>query len=235
MVKQKFSRGRIEIFVPRQELENIKMKVNMPLAREYFKALTTLKDELSISDDIGINMLASQRDVFMIDEPEIDISGFNEALESAVGELNSTREEEGRNLIADMKERVRLIEEHTAKIEQKRAEFTASAVDRLRERLKEFLGDMQVDESRIIQETAILIEKSDITEEIVRIKSHLKLFKETLTSGDTVGKKLDFIIQELRRETNTIGSKAQAFEIANNVVEIKHELEKIREQVQNLQ
>ena len=235
MVKQKFSRGRIEIFVPRQELENIKMKVNMSLAREYFKALTTLKDELSISDDIGINMLASQRDVFMIDEPEIDISGFNEALESAVGELNSTREEEGRNLIADMKERVRLIEEHTAKIEQKRAEFTASAVDRLRERLKEFLGDMQVDESRIIQETAILIEKSDITEEIVRIKSHLKLFKETLTSGDTVGKKLDFIIQELRRETNTIGSKAQAFEIANNVVEIKHELEKIREQVQNLQ
>lgn len=235
MVKQKFSRGRIEIFVPRQELENIKMKVNMSLAREYFKALTTLKDELSISDDIGINMLASQRDVFMIDEPEIDISGFNEALESAVGELNSTREEEGRNLIADMKERVRLIEEHTAKIEQKRAEFTASAVDRLRERLKEFLGDMQVDESRIIQETAILIEKSDITEEIVRIKSHLKLFKETLTAGDTVGKKLDFIIQELRRETNTIGSKAQAFEIANNVVEIKHELEKIREQVQNLQ
>ncbi len=235
IVKQRFSRGRIEILVPRQALDNIKMKVNMPLAREYFRALTTLKDELSISDTIGINLLAAQRDVFMVDEPEIDISGFNEALEKAVDDLDRTRKEEGRNLVADMTERLLLVETYTEKIEQIRADFTATAVDRLRERLSEFLGDMQIEESRIIQEAAILVEKADITEEIVRIKSHLNLFRETLSAGGTIGKKLDFIIQELRRETNTIGSKAQTFEIANNVVEIKHELEKIREQVQNVQ
>ena len=234
-VKKKFSRGRIEIYVRKQETDNIKLKVNKHLAREYYNALVSLRDELSISDNIRIDVLASQRDIFLPDEPEIDASGFYATLEAALEELNKTRVEEGENLIHDITERIRLIEQYTANIEQKRAEFTATARERLYERLKEFLGDMQIDESRLIQETAILVEKSDITEEIVRIKSHLGQFKETLKSGDTIGKKLDFIIQELRREINTIGSKAQDSGIANNVVEVKHELEKIREQIQNLQ
>ena len=224
IVKKKFSRGRIEIYVRKQEADNIKLKVNKPLAREYYNALVSLRDELSISDNIRIDVLASQRDIFLLDEPEIDISGFYATLEAALEELNKTRVEEGENLIHDITERIRLIEQYTANIEQKRAEFTATARERLYERLKEFLGDMQIDESRLIQETAILVEKSDITEEIVRIKSHLGQFKETLKSGDTIGKKLDFIIQELRREINTIGSKAQDSGIANNVVEVKHEI-----------
>ncbi|GBD95661.1 MAG TPA: YicC family protein [Nitrospirae bacterium] len=235
IVKKKFSRGRIEIYVRKQEADNIKLKVNKPLAREYYNALVSLRDELSISDNIRIDVLASQRDIFLLDEPEIDISGFYATLEAALEELNKTRVEEGENLIHDITERIRLIEQYTANIEQKRADFTATARERLHERLKEFLGDMQIDEYRLIQETAILVEKSDITEEIVRIKSHLGHFEEALKSGDTIGKKLDFIIQELRREINTIGSKAQDSGIANNVVEVKHELEKIREQIQNLQ
>ena len=101
--------------------------------------------------------------------------------------------------------------------------------------LKELLEGIELDETRLIQETAILVEKSDITEEIVRIKSHLNAFENILSSGDTIGKKIDFFIQELRREVNTIGSKSQDVEIATTVVEMKHDLEKIKEQVQNLQ
>ncbi len=235
IIKKTIERGHIEILVPKQEMDNIKLKVNKSLAREYYNAFVSLRDELSLSDNIGIDMLASQRDLFILDEPEIDISGFYKALGAALEELSRTRIEEGKNLIHDISERIVFIKEYIANIEQKRAEFTASAREKLYEKLKEFLGDAQVDESRLIQETAIMIEKSDITEEIVRIKSHLKHFTEVLKSNDSVGKKLDFIIQELRREINTIGSKAQHFEIANNVVEVKHELEKIREQVQNLQ
>jgi uncharacterized protein (TIGR00255 family) len=235
IVKKKFHRGRLEVFIPNQEMENIKLKVNKSLAREYYNALVSLKDELSLSDNVGIDMVASQRDVFLLDEPEIDINGLYDAVAAALQELNRSRIEEGKNLIDDINERTGFIRESLADIEQKRADFSSSAREKLSVRLKEFLGDIQIDETRLIQETAIMVEKTDITEEIVRIKSHLKNFTDVLKSSDIVGKKLDFIIQELRREINTIGSKAQNYEIANQVVEVKHELEKIREQVQNLQ
>jgi uncharacterized protein (TIGR00255 family) len=235
IVKKKFHRGRLEVFIPKQEMENIKLKVNKSLAREYYNALVSLKDELSLSDNVGIDMVASQRDVFLLDEHEIDINGLYDAVAAALQELNRSRIEEGKNLIDDINERTGFIRESLADIEQKRADFSSSAREELSVRLKEFLGDIQIDETRLIQETAIMVEKTDITEEIVRIKSHLKNFTDVLKSSDIVGKKLDFIIQELRREINTIGSKAQNYEIANQVVEVKHELEKIREQVQNLQ
>ena len=234
-VKKKFNRGRIEIFVPRQEMDGIKLKVNKSLAREYYNALVSLKDELSLSDDPGISMIASHKDIFLMDDPEINNDDFYNALNDALDELKKTRIEEGANLIADIKERVRSLETYTKKIEEKRADFAVTAHQKLKDRLKELLDDVEVDETRLIHETAILVEKSDITEEIVRIKSHLGLFAEILGSGDTIGKKIDFFIQELRREVNTIGSKSQDVEIATTVVEMKHDLEKIKEQVQNLQ
>lgn len=234
-VKKKFSRGRIEIFVPRQEMDSVKFKVNKTLAREYYNALVSLKDDLSLSEDPGISMIASQRDIFLVDDPEINNDDFHKALDDALDDLKKTRIEEGENLIADIKERVRSLEDYTKKIEGKRAGFTATAHQKLKARLKELLDSAEVDETRLIQETAILVDKSDITEEIVRIKSHLGLFEDILESGDTIGKKIDFFIQELRREVNTIGSKSQDVEIATTVVEMKHDLEKIKEQVQNLQ
>ena len=234
-VKKMFNRGRIDIFVPRQEVESVKLKVNKTLAREYFNALNSLKDELSITDEIGINMIASQRDVFLMDDPEIDSDDLYAALNDALDELQKTRVEEGANLIVDIKERLISLENFTKKIEEKKAGLTENAQQKLKDRLKELLDGVEIDETRLIQETAILIEKSDITEEIVRIKSHLGLFAEILVSGDTIGKKIDFFIQELRREVNTIGSKSQDVEIATTVVEMKHDLEKIKEQIQNLQ
>lgn len=234
-VKSRFTRGRIDIFMPRQEIESVKLKVNKTLAREYYNALISLKEELSIADDIGISMIASQRDVFLMDEPEIDNADFYTALNNALDELRKTRVEEGINLIADIKKKLLSLESYTKRIEEKRDGFTLNAQQKLKDRLKELLDGVEIDETRLIQETAIIIEKSDITEEIVRIKSHLGLFADILRSGDTIGKKIDFFIQELRREVNTIGSKSQDIEIATAVVEMKHDLEKIKEQVQNLQ
>lgn len=234
-VKKIFNRGRIEIFVPRQEMDSVKLKVNKTLAREYYNALVSLKDELSLPDDPGIDMIASHRDIFLMDDPEINADDFYNALNDALDELKKTRIEEGENLIADIKARVLSLEEYTRNIENKRADFAVTAHQKLKDRLRELLDDVEVDEARLIHETAILVEKSDITEEIVRIKSHLGLFAEILGSGDTIGKKIDFFIQELRREVNTIGSKSQDVEITTTVVEMKHDLEKIKEQVQNLQ
>jgi uncharacterized protein (TIGR00255 family) len=234
-VKQKFNRGRIDIYVPRQDLEGIRLKVNMPLANEYFNALLSLKEELSIQGDIGMDLLASHRDIFIMDEPEINVSEFHNALDSALEEVGKARVEEAESLIKDISERIQILRKHIATIGDRRDEFIDNAKQKLHERLKQLLDNSEIDETRVIQETAILVEKSDITEEIVRIKSHLDYFADILNSGDTVGKKMDFMVQELRREINTIGSKSQDIEITNNIVEMKHEVEKIKEQVQNLQ
>lgn len=233
--RQMFSRGRIDIYIPRYESENIKLKVNKTLAREYYNALDSLREELSIHDDIRIDILAMQRDIFLVDEPEIDESEFYGALSMALRELQKSRVEEGIALISDISERINSLKKHISAIQGRRAEFVNNAKNKLSERLRELLENSPIDDVRLVQETAILVEKSDITEEIVRINSHIEKFEEILKSEDTVGKKLDFVVQELRREINTISSKAQDIEIINNVVEMKHELEKIKEQLHNLQ
>ena len=234
-IKKKFNRGRIDVYVPKSEDGVVRMKVNKPLAREYYNALVSLRDELSIKDAIGIEVLASQRDIFIMDDQEIDAADLYKAVDAAMEELEKTRIEEGRNLIRDIRDRIGLLKKYLSSIESSRTDFIHGAQRRLQERLEELLGNTPVDESRLIQETAILIDRSDINEEIVRAKSHIESFENTLISNDTVGKKLDFMVQELRREINTIGSKAQEIEIINSVVEMKHELEKIKEQIQNLQ
>ncbi len=234
-VKNVVKRGRIEIYIPRQEVENIRMKVNKSLASEYYGALNVLRDELSITEEVGINILASQRDIFMLEEPEINDAELYSALDIALGELRKTRIEEADNLISDISKRLDMLGNYINLIGEKREQVIGEAGTKLQERLKEILGEVSVDETRLVQEVAILIEKSDITEEIVRVKSHLKQFGDVLTASDVIGKKLDFIIQELRREVNTIGSKSQNIEITTFVVEMKHELEKIKEQIQNLQ
>lgn len=234
-IKKKFNRGRIDVYVPRSEDGIVRMKVNKPLAREYFNALVSLRDELSIKDDIGMEVLASQRDIFLMDDSEIDAADLYKAVDAAMEELKKTRIEEGKNLISDIRDRIGLLKKYVASVERSRKDFVHGARQRLQERLEELLGSVPIDESRLIQETAILIDRSDITEEIVRAKSHIESLENTLTAHDTVGKKLDFMVQELRREINTIGSKAQEIEIINRVVEMKHELEKIKEQIQNLQ
>jgi len=234
-VKQRFQRGRIDIYMPRQEGDGRKLTLNASAARKYYDVFVSLKEELSLPDNVSLELLASQKDIFLMDEPVVEAAEFYDALDAALKELEDSRIEEGRHLAEDISGRIDLINKYLTVIENKRAEVTAGAKAALLERLKELLDNTPIDESRIIQETAILIERSDITEEIVRARSHLKSFEGLLKSDDPSGKKMDFIIQELRREVNTIGSKTSDFETAENVIEMKHELEKIREQAQNLQ
>lgn len=234
-VKEKFHRGRIEILAPKSEGDNIKLKINKSLAKEYYHALVSLKDELSISDNVGINVLALQKDIFLLEESEVEITTFHKALEAALEELKKMRLDEGKNLVDDITKRIHLLNKHLTCMEDKRTEFVINAKRVLTKKLKNLLDNSSIDDSRLIQETAILVERLDITEEIVRIKSHLKYTEDILRSGNVIGKKMDFLAQELHRELNTIGSKAANAEISTLVVEMKHELEKIREQTQNLQ
>jgi uncharacterized protein (TIGR00255 family) len=234
LIKSRFQRGHIEISITKSEAETVKIQINKPLAMEYYNALISIKDELSLKGDIDINVLASYRDIFCLKE-EARIEELEEAVGAALLELEKMRIEEGRNLVDDISVRIQLLSRYINDIEERRNAIITDTKQRLYERLKEFLGDITIDESRLIQEAAILIERADITEEIVRIKSHLNHAVEVLKSGDTIGKKMDFLVQELRREINTTGSKTNDVEIVNNVIEMKHEIEKIKEQIQNLQ
>lgn len=234
LIKSRFQRGHIEISITKPESDIVKIKINKPLAMEYYNALVSIKDELSLQGDIDINVLASYRDIFCLEE-EAKIDELNKAVETALSELEKMRIEEGRNLVDDISVRIQLLSRYINDIEERRNAIITDTKQRLYERLKEFLGDITIDESRLIQEAAILIERADITEEIVRIKSHLNHAVEVLKSGDTIGKKMDFLVQELRREINTTGSKTNDVEIVNNVIDMKHEIEKIKEQIQNLQ
>jgi uncharacterized protein (TIGR00255 family) len=227
-------RGRIEVNVSRSEDSTAKVSINEELAKEYYQALLNLKKELSISGDIGVDILASYRDIFYVEE-EDETADIDNALQGAIDELIKMRTEEGKTLMSDISGRLQILQSQITGIEERRDEFVSTAKEQLHERIKEFLEDVAIDESRLVQETAILMEKTDITEEIVRVKSHLKHFEEVLTSGEAIGKKMDFLVQELRRELNTIGSKTRDYEISAHVVEMKHEVEKIKEQVQNIQ
>lgn len=233
--KKKFNRGRIDIYVSKLRGNQKKIKVNKKLANEHLRAVLALKKELSLKDEIGLDYFASLRDVFMYDDSDIKVSDFTGALDSALQALRVSRGREGKKLVMDINKRMQKVNRYIQKINRRRKKFISTARNGLHDRLRDILDDATVDETRLIQETAILIERSDITEEVVRMKSHLDYMKNIIRAGGTVGKKLDFVIQELRREVNTIGSKSSDLEVTVSVVEIKDELEKIREQIQNLQ
>lgn len=235
IVKERFSRGHIEIFLSRLKEDTVKIRLNKALAKEYYHAFVSLKDELPITDNIGFNVLAQQRDIFSLEETEVEFLPFRDALEVALAELEGMRLSEGKNLTDDIKKRIHFLLNHIVYLEDKRVKFVANAKETLTARLKELLGNTLIDDTRLIQEVAILVERSDITEEIVRIKSHLSHMEDVVEHGDVIGKKINFFVQELHRELNTIGSKSVNAEISALVVEMKDELEKIREQAQNLE
>lgn len=234
-INERFQRGRIEVRVTRKDEDYKRPRINKAIAREYYKELLSLKSELSIPGNIEIGLLLSIPHIFLFEDVRSDIRGFDSALISALDELRDSRIKEGKELISDIKKRMRLLKRYVSGVEKRRRVFIMNSMEGMRKRLKELLKDAPVDESRIIQEIAILINRSDITEEIVRIKSHLKGMEDLIATNEAIGRKMDFFAQELRREINTIGSKASDVIISNYVIEMKHEVEKIREQVQNLQ
>ncbi len=242
-IVSRVSRGRVDAYlsVERTGQGEKNLRVDRDLAFAYYSSLEGLKAELNLGGQVDINQLAMMPEIFSLEEEQADIEEvwvlMEKALLGALESLLSMRRQEGETLVKDLLKRAELIREYTQEIEERAPLVVEEYRFKLRERLNELLRDSEatVDEVRLASEIAIYADRSSITEEIVRLYSHLDFLAETLAEDGPVGRKLEFILQEINREANTIGSKAQDASMGQKVVSIKSELEKIREQSQNIE
>lgn len=242
-IQSHISRGKVDVWVGVEVTENStsEIKLDKAYAETYINALYALRDEFSLTDDISVMKVAQNRDIFVFTASEEDAdAAWNEILpflEKAMDVFIRARESEGEKLISDLIQKKDHVAELAAKVKELSANATSSYRDKLETRIRSFLEDhtITIDESRILTECAIFADKVAVDEELVRLSSHFGAFEDIIKSEQPIGKRLDFLIQEMNRETNTIGSKCNDAEIAHIVVEMKNELEKIREQVQNIE
>jgi len=242
-ISGRFTRGRIEASIRMDSdcgsLSEGRYELNLPLIRNYYELLIRLKQELNLEEKITLTMMTGFRDAFVLKDPGLDLSVVWEDLETvldkAMAALIEMRKKEGENIYHDLMQRLNLIIKSLDSIALRAPQVTVEYQKRLSERVKELTGGMVLDDLRLGQEVAIMAEKSDITEEIVRLKSHIHQFGDLLKNIDAAGRNIDFIIQEMIREINTIGSKSSDADISRKVIEIKSELARIREQVQNIE
>jgi len=242
-LNEKISRGRVEVSV-RVDVEagmngGEKLNVNLPLIRDYYSILTDIKNELGLDDEITLGLIARLKNgIYLSDvaiDPEEAWEMIGGALDEAIDALMTMKEKEGDILCDDFIEHLTLTEGYIQDLELRSPQVAVEYQKRLRERIAELAEGVEIDEARVSQEIAILAEKSDINEETVRLASHIVQFREMIQEGGSIGRKLDFLLQEMHREVNTIGSKSGDLEISHNVIEIKTELAKLREQVQNIE
>ena len=241
-VSQNVARGKIDINVTFVNNSNLgkKISINKPLAKEYIEELRKIKEENNIIDDISIMKIAKLPDILNITQDnneEVLWEELNKALQEAIKNLLEGKEVEGKKLSEDMLQRLENINNHILEISQYSTGLIEQYVVKLKDRIKEIMQTDLIDEARISQEVVLYADKTSIEEEITRLKSHITQFRELLQSerGKKTGKRLDFIIQEMNREINTIRSKSNCLEITNLVIELKTELEDVREQVQNIE
>ncbi len=240
-IAERFRRGRIDVFI-RLEGEGAEMPsvhVNLETARRYYDALSRLRDELHIEEPVSLKTLAGFRDIFAPPaDTELDDAFLDEVektLDEALTMLINMRQDEGISLYADMDMRLGMIEANMEAISKRAPQGVLDYARRLADRIKELTSGAVLDETRLAQEVAIMADRSDITEEIVRMKSHIGQFRELMQSDEPQGRKIDFLLQEMNREINTIGSKSNDVDIARQVIEVKSELGKLREQAQNIE
>lgn len=235
------SRGRVEVYVKIDDtgLAAREVQVDKELALAYYKALKELAAITGSDFDVSVTRIAQMPDVLKIEEQKEDLEeiwqDIEQSLQLAVQSFLDMRIIEGEKLEADLRERLSLIEGIIERIEDKSPQVVEVYRDKLKVRIKEIMDNGQVDENRLALEVALFADKCSIAEEIVRLKSHIQQFLSTLKGSNPVGRKLDFLLQEMNREVNTIGSKGNDVEITQNVVELKSELEKLREQIQNIE
>ncbi len=237
------SRGKVECYVSVENLEDseVEILVNHGLATSYLKAYRELaeRNELDIRDELAISSLVRNSDIFTVHKQEADEEKIWEAVKSvaaeAVAKFIAMREAEGEKLKKDVLSRAEFILNKVSLIEERSPETVKEYNDKLLSRINEFLSDVQVDEQRLLAECAIFADKVAVAEETVRLRSHIDQLGQFLNSTEAVGRKIDFLVQEMNREANTIGSKAQDVTIARCVIDIKAEIEKIREQIQNIE
>ncbi|TFB23265.1 YicC family protein [Filobacillus milosensis] len=240
-IRQYFNRGRIDVFIniSGEGVRSKDIQVNWKTLDQYLKALEEIKEKRDISSDIEFEDLLQLEGIF-IEEENAEVDGevqdkIIELLEEVLQKVNAMRQDEGAALKVEVLNRINNVKDYTNELEQHIDTIQKEYQERIKERIHSHLNDTAQDESRIIQEVAILTDKSDITEEITRLFSHVAQVQEAVNLHQPIGRKLDFITQELLRETNTIGSKSNDVRISKIVVALKSEIEKIKEQVQNIE
>jgi len=237
-VKKRFSRGSFSVFVSAVQGAAPALKLNMAMARAYIDAARELERELGVRGQVDIPLLLKLKDIFSSDKKaqpsESDWGPLSEGLVRALDQVEEWRKKEGGALESDLMARISTVEKHVSDIEEKAPKAQEAFRRKLTADMEALLGG-KADESRIFLEAALYAERSDISEELTRLKSHFSMFRRYLGASEPIGKKLDFLCQELVRETNTIASKSIDIGITQTVVEMKGELEKIREQVQNVE
>lgn len=240
-VKATISRGKVDVFVSvRSEgAQDTAVSLNKPMVEGYLAALKQLQTDYGVTGEITVSMLSGLPDVFLLDKPQVDeqqlLADFLSVAEKALASFNAMRTTEGAALAEDLRSRGKTILSLVSQVEAGSPQTVADYRARLEAKLQEVLANTSIDESRILTEAAIFADKVAVDEETVRLRSHLSQMNTMLASGGPIGRKLDFLLQEMNREANTIGSKCSDVRLARVVVEIKAELEKIREQTQNIE
>ena len=240
-VKASVSRGKVDVFitVKSENTDDTKISLNTAVVEGYLAAMRALVENYGVKDDISVSTLSRMNDVFTVEKPEVDEQQLKadlmSVLEKALAGYDAMRCAEGAALDKDLRSRGETILELVSQVEAGNGQTVIDYRTRLENKLKEVLANTNIDESRILTEAAIFADKVAVDEETVRLRSHLEQMNTMLTNGGAVGRKLDFLLQEMNREANTIGSKCTDVKLARIVVDIKAELEKIREQTQNIE
>ena len=241
LLKSYADRGQVDIFITYEDLSQsqVSVKYNAALAAEYLKYLNQMAEEFSLDNDVRVSTLSRYPEVFTMEECSEDEdelwNGLKEALEGAFSQFVEMRTKEGERLKEDILLKLDLLSEQIRFIEERSPQIIAEYRTKLEEKMRELLEDTQIDDNRIAAEVILFADKICTDEEVVRLKSHIQHMKETLEESNGIGRKLDFIAQEMNREANTILSKANDLDISNRAISLKTEIEKIREQIQNIE
>jgi uncharacterized protein (TIGR00255 family) len=242
LISSRLSRGRIEINLQYEKTGEVSYELNRPLISGYLSALKEMQDEFSLGGEPDLNMIARLPNVLQAKKDEVDdgfVNAVKKAFETALDELEKMREVEGKSLKDELSFRLGEIENELPKIDSESASVAEEYRERLTKRINDFLAksdsQIELDQARLAQEIAYLAEKSDIAEELTRLRAHIEQFRAIMIEENDVGKRLDFLTQELNREANTISSKSNNLKVKEAALTIKSEIEKIREQVQNVE
>ncbi|MFH1136731.1 MAG: YicC/YloC family endoribonuclease [Pseudomonadota bacterium] len=240
-VSNRLTRGRVDVWLQVDEtaLKKTRLKLDLDLARSYLDLLTKLKDDLDLAGEVTLAQLTEFRDIIGYDDETVDLEAFQAGLAPILAEaldgLTAMRLTEGRAIAEDFQARLDRMSRWVEEIEARRAVVLVESRTKLVARIKALTEGLELDQGRLAQEAAYLSDRADITEELVRLASHFKQFGALISQGDAVGRRLEFLLQEINREVNTIGSKTGDAAITNLVLDLKTELEKLREQVQNIE
>ena len=240
-VKNTISRGKVDVYISvhSETADDVQVSLNAAMVEGYLAAMKQMADAYGIRDDISVSLLSRMNDVFTVEKPQVDeeqlLADLMSVVEKALANYDAMRATEGKALENDLRSRGNTILELVAQVEAGNGQTVIDYRTRLYNKLKEVLANTAIDESRILTEAAIFADKVCVEEETVRLRSHLEQMNTMLTTGGALGRKLDFLLQEMNRESNTIGSKCTDVKLARIVVDIKAELEKIREQTQNIE